>query len=642
MKQYSLQTLKGDLLGGVTAGVVGLPLCLAFGATSGVGPAAGLYGGIVLGILAAAFGGTPTQVSAPTGPMTVVSALIIASEIKFYGSLEAAYGAIILTFALAGIFQIALGALRLGKYIDYLPYPVISGFMSGIGVIVITMQFPDFFGVAAAGKGAIINIINLPNYLIHADYHAFLIAGATLLVALLFPKVTKAIPSTLVALVVGTFLAILMKLDLKVIGEIPSGIPELQIGKLLSIDLNRASHMILPALSLGALGMIDTLLTSVIADKLTRTKHNSNKELVGQGIGNLGAALIGGIPGAGTTVVTVTNTKAGATTRMSGIFQGLFLALVLFVGGAYASQIPYAVLAGLLVSIGFKIIDYTLFRDMKFIPKSDLFIILTVFILTVTWNLLYATAIGFVIASVFFMKKMADTIEEYSNGSQIDRISKKLISLFDNAEDFEKDVYIKQLNGPVFFGFATRIEESIKQLPDIKKLIFDMRNVPYIDQTGLYSMKDAIDDLSIGNIEVFIVGANAENLKMLEGAEVIGHRIPKTNVFDDLEECVLWIHDIEDPKQHDEKVGIHIPSAFTPNEDGKNDHWEIKGLEKYKECLVTIKTDEGIIVYHSDGYETPWDGMFKGKPLAPGKYQYHIELVNGKRVEYIGEVILLR
>lgn len=574
--------------------------------------------------------------------MTVVSALIIAAEVKYYGGLEAAYGAIIFTFMLAGVFQITLGLLRLGKYIDYLPYPVISGFMSGIGVIVITMQLPDFFGVESLGKSALSNIIHSIQYIQHADIHSVIVAGVTLLIARFFPIITKTIPSSLVAIVGGTFLALFFGFDLRTIGMIPTSIPTIRINELFSIDFGRASHMILPALSLGALGMIDTLLTAVIADKLTRKKHNSNRELIGQGIGNLGAALIGGIPGAGTTVVTVTNTKAGATTRLSGVFQGLFLVFILFLGGPYAAQIPYAALAGLLISIGINIIDYTMFRDIKFIPKSDLFIIFTVFTLTVTWDLLYATAIGFVIASVFFMKKMADTIDEYSQGSKMDHISKKLISLFDNASDFEKDVYVKQLNGPVFFGFASRIEESIKKLPDIKKLILDMRNVPYIDQTGLYSMRDAIDDLSIEGIEVYLVGLKPEIYEMMTGAEIIIHRVPKQNVFEDLEACVLWIHDKEDPRLHDEAIGIHIPSAFTPNEDGSNDSWDIQGLEKYKECFVSIKDDEGKEIFKSEGYKIPWDGIYNNKPLAPGKYHYFIELVNGKRVAYEGDVILLR
>lgn len=643
IKNYSVGKLKGDFLGGITAGIVGLPLCLAFGATAGLGPAAGLYGGIVLGILAAAFGGTPTQISAPTGPMTVVSALIIAGEVRAAGSLEAAIPAIVLTFVIAGLFQILMGVLKLGNYISYLPYPVISGFMSGIGVIVITMQFPDFFGVDSPHKGAVANIMHLHEYVMDAHPEAMLIACITLATVFLFPLLTKAIPSTLVALVVGTLATIAFKFDIRTIGTIPAVIPDIRIGDIVNVDMKRVSHVILPAFSLGALGMIDSLLTSVIADKLTKTKHNSNKELIGQGIGNFGAALIGGIPGAGTTVVTVTNTKTGASTRMSGIFQGLFLAFILFVGGPFASQIPYAVLAGLLISIGIKIIDYTFFRDLKYIPKSDKFIILTVFVLTVTWSLLYATAIGFVVASVFFMKKMADTIDEYSQGSKIDHVSQKLISLFDNAEDFSKDVYVKQLNGPVFFGFASRIEEDIKRLPQIKKLILDMKNVPYIDQTGMYSIRDAIEDLkNTMDIEVYFTGLDNECDRMLRGVEVIPQVVPEENVFEDVEECVLWIHDKEDPMLHDEKLGLHIPSAFTPNEDGKNDFWNIMGLNQYRDCEIEIKDEEGQVVFESQGYHEPWDGTRNGKPLAPGRYRYNIVLHNGRTVEYEGVVNLLR
>lgn len=639
--KLDLSNIKGDLLGGITAGIIGLPLCLAFGATSGLGPAAGLYGGIVLGVLAAFFGGTPTQCSAPTGPMTVVSALIIAGEIKYYGDLEHAYGAIVFTFALAGLFQILLGVLKLGKYINYLPYPVISGFMSGIGVIVITMQFPNFFGVESLGKSAVSNIIALPHYMAHIDWHSFVIAIVTLTISFIIPRITKVIPGTLVAIFVGTFLSILLGFDIKTIGEIPAIIPDIKFDDMFGLDVTQITHMILPALSLGALGMIDSLLTSVIADKLTKTKHNSNRELVGQGIGNIFSAMVGGLPGAGTTVVTVTNTKTGGRTRLSGIVQGLFLAFVLFVGGQYAAEIPYAVLAGLLINIGVNIVDHTFFKDLKVIPKSDLIIVLTVFILTVAWSLLYATAIGFVVASIFFMKKMSDTIDEYSQGSKIDLISKKLINLFDDSNEFKKDVYIKQLNGPIFFGFANRVEESTANLPNVKTLILDMKRVPYIDQTGMYALRDTVDDLALKGIEVYFTGMNKEIYKMLHGIHVFSN-IPEENIFEELETCVLWIHDKKDPRLHDEKIGIHIPSAITPNGDGTNDTWDIRGLERYKTCFVKVTDETGTTVFESHGYGSPWDGTKDNKPLPSGKYFYNLELVNGKKIVYEGEINLVR
>lgn len=631
--------IKGDALGGLTAGIVGLPLCLAFGATSGLGPVAGLYGGIALGILAALFGGTPTQISAPTGPMTVVASLIVAAEIAEFGSLQNAIGAIMLTFALAGVVQIVLGVLRLGKYINYLPYPVISGFMSGIGVIVIAMQFRDFLGAEVSYKGALQNIIHLPEYIGEMRLEALLIASMTLAVVFISPKVIKGVPGTLIGLVVGTFATVLMGFDIRTIGSIPQFLPDLHLGEMFTIPLNRITHIILPALTLGGLGMIDSLLTSVIADKLTKTKHNSNKELIGQGIGNIGAALFGGLPGAGTTVVTVTNTKTGARTRLSGIIQGLFLLMILLFGAQYAAQIPYAVLAGLLVSIGINIMDYTVFREFKIIPKTDRVIILVVFLLTVTWSLLYATAIGFLLASLFFMKKMADTIDRNSKESKIDRISNSLIDYFDDADKFRNDVYIKILNGPVFFGFASRLDEDIKGIKDIKALILDFKNVPYMDQTGLYSIRDGVIDMKNRGIDVYLTGLNEECVRLLKGVDLIPDYIDGEHIFSSIEDCIIWSHDHIDNLCFDAKHKLEIPSAFTPNGDGKNDSWDILGITNYPDCNVSIFDANEEMVFSSVGYENPWSGMHNECLLPNGKYRYKIELAKNDVIS--GYVVLV-
>lgn len=279
---------------------------------------------------------------------------------------------------------------------------------------------------------------------------------------------------------------------------------------------------------------------------------------------------------------------------------------------------------------------------MKIIPKNDLFIVLIVFVLTVSWSLLYATAIGFVIASIFFMKKMADTIDQYSKGSNIDPVSERLINLFDDSKDFKKDVYIKQLNGPLFFGFASRIEKGITDIPNVKTLILDMKNVPYVDQTGLYSLRDALDDLNSRNVEVYLTGMNNDVFEMLEGINVFPELVPFENIYNDLETCVLWIHDKKDPRLHDENIGIHIPSAITPNKDGKNDEWVIHGLEKFQECMVAIRDDKDVPVFTSKGYGQPWDGTINEKPLPPGKYGYTIELFSNKNMVYEGFVNLVR
>lgn len=631
--------IKGDVLGGVTAGIVGLPLCLAFGATSGLGPVAGLYGGIILGFLAAIFGGTKTLVSAPTGPMTVVASLIVAAEIQEFGDLQSALGAIFLTFSLAGVVQIILGLLKLGKYINYLPYPVISGFMSGIGVIVIAMQFRDFFGAEVAYKGALDNFIHLPEYVMGSDWRAMVIAAITLITVFFSPKIIKGVPGTLIGLAVGTAAAMVMGFDLRTIGAIPQSIPDIHIGQMFSIPLGRLSHIILPALTLGGLGMIDSLLTSVIADKLTKTKHNSNRELIGQGIGNIGAALFGGLPGAGTTVVTVTNTKTGARTQLSGVVQALFLLAILLFGAQYAAQIPYAVLAGLLISIGFNIMDYTVFQDFKIIPKSDRIIIVVVFFLTVTWSLLYATAIGFLLASLFFMRKMADTIDRSTKESQVDRISHTLIDFFDDAESFRKDVYIKILKGPVFFGFASRLDDDMKGISDIKALILDFKEVPYMDQTGLYSVRDGIISLKNSGIDIYLTDLNEDCHRLLVGAGILNEYIDEQHVFPSIEDCIIWSHDHIGKDDIDLGHELEIPSAFTPNGDGMNDFWAIGGIEHHPTCRVVIFDDRERVVYQSVGYKEPWGGMYKNSLLPNGKYIYEIQLNHERKIS--GKVVLV-
>ncbi len=299
--------LRGDFFGGLTAGVVALPLALAFGLQSGMGAISGLYGAIVIGVIAAWFGGTPTQISGPTGPMTVVSAVVISTAIDANGgSLEAALGTIIAIFLLAGIFQILLGVFRIGQYIRYMPYPVVSGFMSGIGVIIIVLQIFPFFGHTSPKK--ILDIFSeLPSIIGSINFDSVYLALATIATIYLFPRITKLIPSALVALIVLTIVSTVMGLNVSIIGDIPEGLPSLKIDSLMGVDWSNPMILVIPALTLAALGTIDSLLTSIVADNMTKTRHSSNKELIGQGLGNMGAALIGGIPGAGATMRTVVN-----------------------------------------------------------------------------------------------------------------------------------------------------------------------------------------------------------------------------------------------------------------------------------------------------------------------------------------------
>ncbi|MFV1995830.1 MAG: SulP family inorganic anion transporter, partial [Verrucomicrobiales bacterium] len=393
--------LKGDIFGGITAGVVAIPLALAFGVSSGLGAIYGLYGAFALGILAAIFGGTSSQVSGPTGPMTVVSATVVAAAIAEFGNIGNAWGLIIACFLTAGAFQILMGISGAGRFIRYIPYPVLSGFMSGIGAIIIIIQVFPFLGQVSP-KGPLNVIKALPEAAAGLNWMATLVGAGTIVVIYLFPKITRAVPSALVALVAITSATALLQLDIPVIGDVPDGLPALMLGNLNQIGVEHIVLVLKFGAMLAALGAIDSLLTSVVADNITKTRHNSNRELIGQGIGNMASACIGGLPGAGATMRTVVNVKAGGRTRLSGVIHGVLLLALLLGAGPLAEKIPLAVLAGILITVGIGIIDYKGFRQLRHIPRGDACVLITVLVLTVFWNLLFAVGIGLVLAALIF------------------------------------------------------------------------------------------------------------------------------------------------------------------------------------------------------------------------------------------------
>lgn len=410
-KFYDTKYLKGDLMGGLVAGIVALPLALAFGVQSGLGAISGLYGAIAVGIFAAIFGGTATQASGPTGPMTVVSAALVAGAIELTCSLEAAMPIIIVTFLLGGIFQIVFGFLNIAGYVKYFPYPVVSGFMSGVGLIIIILQLFPFAGLSSA-KSTWLVIQDSPRLFLDFNTYAVILGLITVLVYYVFPYITKAIPSALVALITATLISYFSGWDVPIIGEISSGLPSLQLGGIFSVDASAYSLIAEYALVLAVLGSIDSLLTSVIADNITKTKHNSNRELIGQGIGNSLAAIIGGIPGAGATKGTVVNINSGGRTRLSGTVHGLFLLTVLLGLGALASYIPLSVLAGLLIPIGFKIIDVKGLKHLLRVPRADAVVLILVLLITTFGSLIQAVGIGLLLASLLFMKQASDIGEK--------------------------------------------------------------------------------------------------------------------------------------------------------------------------------------------------------------------------------------
>jgi len=420
----SFSHLRSDLLGGITAGIVALPLALAFGVQSGLGASAGLYGAIFLGIFASLFGGTSTQISGPTGPMTVVTTTLVAMVVKEHGGLENGLGLILLVFVLAGFFQILFGALKLGQYIRYIPYPVVSGFMSGIGVIILALQLFPAAGLASPSTVTAV-FKNLPDLLSTASIPSLMLTIATLAMIYLFPLLSKKIPGTLVALVLGTLAALVLKLEVPLIGEIPSGFPRPQTGSFASFELTWLLIAVGPALTLAGLGSIDTLLTSVVNDNLTRTKHHSNKELIGQGIGNMVAGFFGGLPGAGATMRTLVNIKSGGKTGLSGVIHGLFLLLTLVGLGSLVRHIPLPVLSGILITVGIGIIDKKGLKDLLKIPRADAVVMVAVLLLTVFVDLLQAVGIGMIIASVLFMKRIGDLAENKASLHPMNHIDRE-------------------------------------------------------------------------------------------------------------------------------------------------------------------------------------------------------------------------
>ncbi len=551
--------IKGDVFGGITAGIVALPLALAFGiqAFSGVdspeassmGALAGLVGATLLGFFAALFGGTHSQISGPTGPMTVITASIVSGA---WASSQGNISAVILTMSLAGIFcglfQVIFGLIRIGKYVRYIPYPVLSGFMSGIGVIIILQQIYPIIGKKSPAS-TLDMIINFPAALADGVSVIALALGlACISLIVLVPKVTKKVPATLVALIAVTVVSLFTNLDSSLtIGNIPAGLPMPFFTKVQLDGIDWASVLeasLVPGLTLAGLGSIDTLLTSVVADNITKTKHNSNQELIGQGIGNAVSGLFCGLAGAGATMRTVVNVKSGGRTQISGMIHAVLLLAILLGLGSLVKYVPLSVLAGILITVGWGIIDFRGFKDILRIPKSDAFVMMVVFLMTVFVDLLTAVGIGMVIACVLFMKRAGDLVENSYSAKALDTFDKE--SPWEDEKDIPEEIrnriYIERLDGPIFFGSITGFQRVMHDIPtNVKIVIIRMRRVPFMDQSGVYAMETAIKDLQAQGIKVLMTIIQPQPRYMLENHHIIPILIPKENTFETFEECTEYL-----------------------------------------------------------------------------------------------------
>lgn len=626
-KDYiTFKHIKGDFFGGITAGIVALPLAMAFGEQSGLGAAAGLFGAIAIGFFASLFCSTQQQISGPTAPMTAVSVVVVSQIIQsFNGDIATAMPSILMVFFLAGLLQVLLGIIGVGKYIKYIPYPVISGFMNGIAVIILMGQIFPLMGYVADKDADLVEknrvvaesnlmakqfqsiskdktislddvsvlemkineikkisnedilaeaktvskmqvktpagiIKNIDRGLKNINWLEFAFVVSTVIVIYGFKyvlrwlpsrikffdglkKIASSIPATLIALVVMSAIAIYGQFDLLKIQEIPVGFPSMHFEIFSGFSFDAIKPFLMAAVSLAMLGSIDSLLTSVIVDTKEKSQHNSSQELVSQGIGNSMAALFGGIPGSSATIRTLVNMNSGGVTRLSGIFASLLLLLILIFFAPIASKIPAGVLAGVLITVGIGIFDYRGLKAIKKMPIWDVIVMIVVMLLTVFVDLVIAVGEGLVISALIFMKKMGDINTNKSRVVPLDMAEElPWEDEMEITEDFSDKIFVKHLEGPLFFGYTNDLQQLYSQIPEeANYVILRMDKVPYIDQSGLYTLEDIIIDLENKGKSVLIVGLQKQPDYLVRKIEIIPNLVGEHENFKKFDDCFLWL-----------------------------------------------------------------------------------------------------
>ena len=534
---YSLQTLRGDIFGGITTAVVGLPVALAFGVATGLGAVAGIYGAIAVGFFAAVFGGTRGLISGPTGPMSVAMAVIVTIHAE---TLAEAFTIAIM----AGAIQVLLGVLRIGRFVAYTPYSVISGFMSGIGIIIIIMQVLPFIGestVAGGPRGAIGAWPDVMQHLGYVNLSALAVSVATLAVIVLWPdRLSRFFPSTLAALLVGSLIGVLWLTGIPIIGEVPTGLPTLRMPSVSPDFLLRSFE---PALTIALLGSIDSLLTSLIADSMTRSRHNANRELIGQGIGNMVAGFVGGIPGAGTTPSTVVNIRAGGQTRIAGALWALILLAMVLGLGKYVEAIPHAVLAGILMKVGWDIIDWRFLTRIRRVQPEHLLVMLMTLGLTVFVDLITAVVIGLIAAGMASARQFERM--ELDNVISVPLLDRTFLFANDDPQDdasdavdpFSARVGIVSLRGSFSVASSNKLITAISaDISEHEVVILDFSDTIYIDDSAALVVEQMIDTAIEQNTDCIIMGMSGPTVSSLHALNVL-QRIPQTQFVDTLDEA---------------------------------------------------------------------------------------------------------
>ena len=526
---YNLQTFRGDVFGGVTAAVVGLPVALAFGVASGLGALAGIYGAIAVGFFAAVFGGTKSQISGPTGPMAVAMAVIVTTHAN---NLAEAFTVVIM----AGVIQILLGVMKIGRFVSFTPYSVISGFMSGIGVIIILLQTLPFLGASVVMGGPMGAVRSWPDVIKDVNPSAFAIAAVTLVAGILWPaKLRRVLPPTLAALIAGTALGVLWLTDTPVIGNVPTGLPELKL-PVVSVDL--LTSAIQPALTLAMLGSIDSLLTSLIADAITRTRHNPDRELIGQGIGNTIAGFIWGLPGAGATLGTVVNIRAGGRTQVSGVLRAAILLTLVLGLGKYVEVIPHAVLAGILMKVGWDIIDWRFITRIHRVQREHLLVMVITMGLTVFVDLVTAVVVGLIAAGMAHSRQLERL--ELDNVVSVPLSDQSFLMIEEDGDDvdeFSARVGLVALRGSFSVASSVKLINAISlDIQEHEIVILDFSGTVSIDDSAALVVEQMIDIAIAEDTECIVMGLTGAPETALLSLNVL-KRVPKDQFVADLDEA---------------------------------------------------------------------------------------------------------
>lgn len=520
-----------DILSGTGVGIVALPLAIAFAIASGVPPDKGIVTAIIAGLIISAFGGSRVQIGGPTGAFIV----IVYGIVREHG----VDGLTIATF-IAGFLIIGMGLVRLGNWLRYIPHPLIVGFTAGIALIIFSSQMKDFFGLQMDHLPAdfIDKWIAIAKNINHVNVYAIAIAVCTALISFNFHRITTRIPGSIIAILLSTFVVYLFRLPVDTIetrfGEIPNhfGMPQIP-----HVNFQVIKDLIQPAFAIALLGGIESLLSAVVADGMIGGRHRPNMELVAQGAANVFSSVFGGIPATGAIARTATNVKNGGRTPIAGIAHAIVLLLIMLFLAPYAKLIPMACLAGILVVVAYNMSEWRHFRQMLKGNRMDILVLLTTFILTLVFDLVIAIEIGMVLASFLFMKRMSESVSVQTITPDA-RPDEKEVLFDEEVLNLPKGVVLYEINGPLFFGASREFQDALSNIHlKPKVMILRMRNVPFIDATGMARLREVIHDFQNKRIQVILSGVKSEIREEFEKSGLYD-LISRENVCADIHDAV--------------------------------------------------------------------------------------------------------